>query len=127
MIRNSGSTGVQPIPLEVWNECDTIPRDSPQDDPRVQPLDRFEVQLSAYMGERFTFSVIGTRDPSQALALEKACIATVARCSHCKEIAAPPLRPKNGFLWNSQHTNAQSQDLTDELWMLLCERAKIES
>jgi hypothetical protein len=111
--------------MDVWNECDSISRKTAIEDERVGTLDRFETQLSAYIANRFVFSVIGTRDQSEALELEKACIATVAQCPLCKEITTTELQPKKGFLWNAMHTGPRSPRLNDQQLSLLRARAGI--
>ena len=117
-IENPKAVNIEPIDIETWDNSDTIPRNSAETDARVQQLDRFETQLSAYIAKQFQFSVIGTREEAEALQLEKACIATVAQCAHCKEVAKARLRPRNGFLWNTQHTATGTVQMTDQQWLL---------
>jgi hypothetical protein len=97
---------------------------------RARLLDDFENRISRYMAENFEFSLLATDDPEEALSLEKACIATVARCPECQEAAfkaastavdeARPC-PEEGCLWNLQHTK-KGAPLTAEQWTLLQRR-----
>lgn len=112
--------GFEHVPEDVWAHCDRVARKSPHEDQWVEPLDQFETQLSAFIAEQFTFSAIGTVNPTEALELEKACIGIVAGCDHCQAAAMPHLRPRKGrHLWNSQHVGRGESSLTEKQWALM--------
>jgi len=98
--------GIEPISKEIWrgerSQLETLAD--------RQALDLFEVELSAFIEQRFEFSVIGTSDPTEALALERECIATVAQCDVCKkESETSVLKPPHGHVWNRQHAGGKSK------------------
>lgn len=103
----------EPIPMDLWDQSALTRRQRATSAGQIGALDRFEIKLSDYIARNFRFSVIGTRDTTEALELEKACIATVSQCDRCRNEARPQLRPNNGFLWNSQHTGQKSPPISD--------------
>lgn len=114
LIRKPGTSGIDPIPMEFW-EAESNERLKEIGGSNVE-VDRFEVQLSAYISKTFEFSVIGTADQAQGMELEKACIATVATCAHCQTMANSDLRPPRGILWNKHHAGPNSQPLSASQW-----------
>lgn len=121
VLREPNEWGFDTISKSLWDQTALTRRQHAISEGQIGGLDRFEIKLSDYIAKNFRFSVIGTTDTVEALELEKACISTVSQCDHCRSEARPRLRPKNGFLWNSQHTGHKHKPISDRQLALLAQ------